>query len=137
MKKPSRTKRTDKRVERVAPDSPEVQLNKAVHTALEDGKGIDIVTLDVRGLCSFTDTMVVVTGNTGRQVNALVERTLEAVSTLGIKPIGVEGRESGDWVLVDFGDTVVHVMQKEARQLYELEKLWSELPADGEHAGTA
>jgi len=106
-------------------------LQDAVRSALEDGKGIDITFLDVRQLCSFTDTMVVVTGNTGRQVNALVDRVLDAAAAKGFKPIGIEGRESAEWVLVDFGDLVVHVMQKDARQLYELEKLWSELPADG------
>jgi ribosome-associated protein len=109
-------------------------LRKAVLKALDDGKGIDVVVLDVRSLCSFTDTMVIVSGNTGRQVNALVERVIEEALTLGVKPIGVEGRESSEWVLVDFADIVVHVMQKQARQLYELEKLWSELPADGETA---
>lgn len=111
---------------------PAAALRKAILKALEDGKGIDVVVLDVRKLCSFTDTMVIVTGNTGRQVNALVQRVLEAAAALGVKPIGSEGRESSEWVLVDFADIVVHVMQKDARQLYELEKLWSELPADGE-----
>jgi len=117
---------------RAAAKDPVAQLRKAVLKALEDGKGIDVVVLDVRSLCSFTDTMVIVTGNTGRQVNALVERVIEGAGSLGIKPIGVEGRESSEWVLVDFADIVVHVMQRDARQLYELEKLWSELPADGE-----
>lgn len=125
-------KKTPRR--RIAAKDPVALLRKAVLKALDDGKGIDVVVLDVRSLCSFTDTMVIVTGNTGRQVNALVERVIEGALTLGIKPIGVEGRESSEWVLVDFADIVVHVMQKDARQLYELEKLWSELPADGETA---
>ncbi len=111
---------------------PVTGLRDVVLKALNDGKGIDVVVLDVRKLCSFTDTMVVVTGNTGRQVNALAQRVLEAALSLGVKPIGSEGRESNEWVLIDFADIVVHVMQKDARQLYELEKLWSELPTDGE-----
>lgn len=111
---------------------PATTLREAILKAVEDGKGIDVVVLDVRKLCSFTDTMVIVTGNTGRQVNALVQRVLEAAAKLGVKPIGSEGRESSEWVLVDFADIVVHIMQKDTRQLYELEKLWSELPADGE-----
>ncbi|MEZ5598176.1 MAG: ribosome silencing factor [Pseudomonadales bacterium] len=111
-------------------------LADVVTLALEDGKGVDIVTLDVRGLSSFTDTMIVATGNTGRHVNALVDRVLEATGKAGIKPIGHEGREHGEWVLIDYADLVVHVMQKDARALYELEKLWSELPerADSEPA---
>ena len=129
--RPKRLSRTARSGRARATDTSPI-LRKALLAALEDGKGIDIVELDVARLCSFTDVMVVVTGNTGRQVNALVERMLDAGVKLGVKPIGVEGRETSEWVLVDFGDTVVHVMQKDARQLYELEKLWTELPQDGE-----
>jgi ribosome-associated protein len=128
---------TTRKTPRSRSKDPATVLRDAILKALEDGKGIDVVVLDVRKLCSFTDTMVIATGNTGRQVNALVQRVLEAAAKLGVKPIGSEGRESAEWVLVDFADIVVHVMQKDARQLYELEKLWSELPADGESTGHA
>jgi ribosome-associated protein len=110
------------------------KLEQAIVAALEDGKAIEPVVLDVKQLCSFTDVMVVATGNTGRHVNALVDRVIEAARLIGERTIGVEGRETNEWVLVDFGDVVVHVMQKDARALYELEKLWSELPADSSPA---
>ncbi len=124
MKKPAKRTKPDKQT----PQLP--KLEQAIVAALEDGKGIEPVVLDVRQLCSFTDVMVVVTGNTGRHVNALVDRVIESARLMGQRTIGVEGRETNEWVLVDFGDVVVHVMQKDARALYELEKLWSELPAD-------
>ncbi len=113
-----------------------LKLEQAIVAALEDGKAVEPVVLDVRQLCSFTDVMVVVTGNTGRHVNALVDRVIEGARLIGERTIGVEGRETNEWVLVDFGDVVVHVMQKDARGLYELEKLWSELPADSLPADT-
>ena len=113
-----------------------LKLEQAIVAALEDGKAVEPVVLDVRQLCSFTDVMVVVTGNTGRHVNALVDRVIEGARLIGERTIGVEGRETNEWVLVDFGDVVVHVMQKDARALYELEKLWSELPADSLPADT-
>lgn len=128
MKKAAKRAKTAKQV-------PSTQkLEQAIVAALEDGKAIEPVVLDVKQLCSFTDVMVVVTGNTGRHVNALVDRVIEGARLIGERTIGVEGRETNEWVLVDFGDVVVHVMQKDARALYELEKLWSELPADSSPA---
>jgi len=124
MKKPAKRAKPAKQ-------APQVQiLEQAIVAALEDGKAIDPVVLDVKQLCSFTDVMVIVTGNTGRHVNALVNRVIESARLIGERTLGVEGQETNEWVLVDFGDVVVHVMQKDARALYELEKLWSELPAD-------
>lgn len=95
----------------------------AVH-ALEDVKGIDIRTLDVRGKSSITDVMVVASGSSDRQVKALADKVVEAAKEHGVRPLGVEG--SNEWVLVDLGDVVVHVMRPEIRDFYNLEKLWGE-----------
>jgi len=96
--------------------------------ALEELKGKDLVSLDVSGLSDFTDWMVLVSGTSNRHVRSMVDNLLESSKSLGIAPLGVEGREESHWVLVDFGDVVVHVMQDEARGFYDLERLWSDLP---------
>lgn len=107
-------------------------LRDHIVTALEDGKGHDILALDVSKLTSIADFMVLVSGTSNRHVKALVDQVLEAAKEFGEPARGVEGRESYAWVLLDLGDVIVHVMQKEARDFYELERLWSEMPADSE-----
>ncbi len=74
--------------------------------------------------------MVLVSGTSNRHVKALVDRVVESARAFGQPALGVEGRETNEWVLVDLGDVVVHVMSREARSFYDLERLWSELPAD-------
>ncbi|MDH5178800.1 MAG: ribosome silencing factor [Gammaproteobacteria bacterium] len=101
-------------------------LQKIVIDALEDVKGRDIRVIDVRDKTSVTDIMVVVTGNTARQVKALVDSVVVKVKEHDVKPIGVEGEMHGEWALVDLGDIVVHVMQPSIRDFYNLEKLWGE-----------
>lgn len=96
--------------------------------ALADLKGLDVVTLDVAEISDFTDWMVLVSGTSNRHVRSLVDNLLESSKAVGVQPLGVEGRETSYWVLVDFGDVVVHVMQAEARSFYDLERLWSDLP---------
>ena len=100
--------------------------------ALEDGKGQDILALEVSKLTPITDYMVLVSGTSNRHVKALVDQAIEAAKECGEPPRGVEGRESCEWVLLDVGDVIVHVMQKDARAFYDLERLWSEMPADNE-----
>ena len=107
-------------------------LRDHIVTALEDGKGHDILALDVSTLTSIADFMVLVSGTSNRHVKALVDQVLETAKAFGEPARGVEGRESYAWVLLDLGDVIVHVMQKEARDFYELERLWSEMPADSE-----
>ncbi len=109
-------------------------LRNLIVDALEDRKGRDVVTLDVTGLSDVTDYMIVVSGTSNRHVKALVDQVVEATTAAGVKPLGVEGRETNEWVLVDVGDALVHVMQSEARSFYDLERLWSELPADTEES---
>lgn len=100
-----------------------------VIAALEDVKGQDVVTIDVRELSDITDTMIVVSGTSNRQVKALAQNTVEEGKKAGFQPIGVEGMDEGEWVLVDFGDVIVHIMQPATRSFYELEKLWSMRPS--------
>ena len=112
------------------------ELRDHVVAALEDLKGVNIVTLDVAALTPMTDHMVLVTGTSNRHGKALVDTANESSKALGIQPLGIEGRESYDWVLVDLADVIVHVMNEEARNFYELERLWSDLDelADTEQA---
>lgn len=104
------------------------QLTTLAVTTLEDGKALDIKTLDVRKLTSMADYMVVATGRSSRQVKALAEHVAEAARGIKQKPLGIEGQETSEWVLVDLGDVIVHVMQAEAREFYQLEKLWEAVP---------
>lgn len=107
-------------------------LRDLVVDALEDRKGRDIVALDVRGATNITDYMVIVSGTSSRHVKALVDEVIEAASHAGNRPRGVEGQQACEWVLIDLGDVIVHVMQAATREFYDLERLWSDLPVDSE-----
>ena len=91
--------------------------------ALADMKAVDSIVLDVRELSSVTDYMVVASGTSSRHVKSLANSVLMEAKAQGARPLGVEG--AGEWVLVDFGDVVVHVMQPATRSFYDLERLWS------------
>jgi len=99
-------------------------LRDLVSASLDDGKAEDIRVLDVRSLTTITDYMVVASGRSARQVKALKDRVLEAARNENVRPLGVEGENAGEWVLIDFGDVIVHTMQPETREHYQLEKLW-------------
>ncbi len=101
-----------------------------VINALEEVKGKDITTLNVSDLTDVMDTIVVASGNSNRQVKAMANNVVEDCKKAGFQPIGVEGMDTAEWVLVDFGDIVVHVMQPTTREFYDLEKLWSVRPSD-------
>lgn len=103
----------------------EPDLVAIVVAALEDIKGIDVQVIDVRELTDVTDHIVIASGATGRQVRALADNALEKAKAAGFRPIGVEGKDVGDWVLLDFGWVVVHVMHPDTRSFYDLERLWS------------
>jgi len=105
------------------------ELTTLVQTALDDLKGQDIQVLDVTTLSDVMDYLVIATGTSNRHVKSLANNVVEDAKSNGHRPIGVEGMESGEWVLVDFGDTVVHVMLEQTRSFYELEKLWSTEPS--------
>ena len=93
--------------------------------ALDDLKAFEPVTLDVRELSSVTDYLLVASGTSSRHVKSLAENVLMKAKASGVRPLGVEGERIGEWVLVDFGDVVVHVMQPSTRSFYDLERLWS------------
>jgi ribosome-associated protein len=101
------------------------RLQKIAVTALEDIKARDITVLDVRKLTSLYDTLIIATAESNRQVNALAQHVRDRMKEAGAPIIGVEGEESGEWVLVDCGDIVVHVMQPAVRRHYNLEELWT------------
>ena len=105
------------------------ELSDLVVNALEDGKAQDIVRLDVRNLTSVTDYMIVASGTSNRHVKALADAVAEKTRVAGHKPGGVEGTEGSEWVLLDLGDILVHVMQPRVREFYNLERLWSLSPA--------
>ena len=100
-------------------------LNAIALSALEDLKAKDVVVLDVTDLSDVFDTMIIASGTSNRHVKALAGNVMDDAKKQGIQPIGVEGKEEADWVLVDYGSLVVHVMLPTARDFYELEKLWS------------
>ncbi|MGO2241976.1 MAG: ribosome silencing factor [Halomonas sp.] len=98
--------------------------------ALEELKARDITHLDVSKLTEVTDLMLIASGTSTRHVAAIAQNVVEKAKAAGLRPLGVEGGDNADWVLVDLGDIVVHVMMPEARLLYDLERLWADLPSD-------
>jgi len=100
------------------------ELVKLVIDALEDLKGQDIASIGVREKTSITDYMVIATGSSSRHVKSLIDNVTEKVKEAGVRPLGSEGLDGGEWALLDLGDVVVHVMQATTRQFYDLERLW-------------
>lgn len=101
------------------------ELKQIAVKALEDLKGNEIAGYDVRDMTSVTDIMLIASGTSARHVKSLANAVVMACKKQGIPPIGVEGEGEGEWVLVDLGDVVVHVMQPRIREFYALEKLWT------------
>jgi ribosome-associated protein len=104
-------------------------LLKIVETSLDDDKGEDIVVIDLRGKSTIADFMVIATGRNSRQLAAMASHLDAKLTKAGIKKISVEGAKTGDWVLLDGGDVVVHLFRPEVRTFYALEKMWgAEMP---------
>lgn len=101
------------------------KLVKLVETELDQRKGLNITTLDVRNKTSITDYMVVVSATSSRHARALCDYVAEKAKENGVQPLGVEGQLGSDWILLDLGDVILHVMAGQAREFYQLEKLWS------------
>lgn len=99
-------------------------LRDFVIDKIDDLKGQDIIAIDVKGKSSITDCMIICTGTSTRHVVSIADHVVQASRAAGLLPLGVEGEATADWVVVDLGDVIVHVMQEESRRLYELEKLW-------------
>ncbi len=97
--------------------------------AAQERKVDDIVGLDVREISSFADTFIIATGTSDRHVRSVADSIGAALKAHGDPPMGVEGYDEGRWVLVDCGDTIVHIFQQEIRDHYDLERLWSDAPA--------
>ena len=97
-----------------------------IQNALEDAKTQNIAVLDVRKISDFTDYMVIATGTSNRHVQSSADKVVETLRGHGVRPVGIEGKQLGDWVLIDFGDVVVHIMREQTRDFYNLEKLWSD-----------
>ncbi len=101
------------------------KLLELVKIALNDLKAQDVTVIDVHGITQITDYMVIASGSSNRHVRSVADHVVETAKQQGYEPIGVEGHEYGDWVLVDLDDVVVHVMQPVTRDFYKLENLWS------------
>jgi len=110
-----------------------------IQNALEDAKTQNIAVLDVRKISDFTDYMVIATGTSNRHVQSSADKVVETLRGHGVQRVGIEGKQLGDWVLIDFGDVVVHIMREQTRDFYNLEKLWSDAKRvePGKHKETA
>lgn len=101
------------------------ELKDLILNELHEMKALDIKILNVTNLTSMTDYMIICTGNSSRHVKAIGRHLYDKIKAAGTRPIGMEGESDAEWVLIDFGDAIVHVMQAKSRAFYQLENLWS------------
>lgn len=121
----------------MADNQPNVELRQRVLASVEAMKAENPVVIDVEGLTTITDAMIICTGTSSRHVKAIAERVIQDAKDAGTRPLGVEGLNESEWVLVDLGDVLIHVMQAQTRALYQLEKLWDLGPQDQATRDTA
>ena len=107
------------------PPPPVETLLKTVLAAVEELKAKDVVQIDVRGKSSVCDFMVIASGTSTRHVKSIADEVVRFAKKLDVMPLGVEGEREAEWVLVDLGDVIVHVMLPRVREFYALERLWS------------
>lgn len=100
-------------------------LKNIVNNSLEELKAVDIQIIDLNGKTDFADYMIIASGTSDRHLHAMAAKVQENAKLAGYSILGIEGEDSRDWVLVDLGDIILHLMRPETRQLYALEKLWS------------
>ena len=110
------------------------QLQALVVDALEDIKAEDIRIVEMKEMASFTDLMIIASGGSNRQVKALANNVVVRAKEKGVNVLGMEGEIDAEWILIDLGDVVVHIMQPRIRDFYNLEKLWS---VEGQEAAQA
>jgi len=101
-------------------------LSTLITTTLEEAKAIDVVQIDVRGLTDIADIMIICHGSSDRHSSALAQHVLRATLDAGVKATSIEGDDTGEWVLIDYMDVLVHIMKREAREYYDIESLWDE-----------
>ena len=106
--------------------SDQIEILRKYIAAAMSRKAEDIVILDVHELTSYTDYIIIMTGRSARQVSSMAEYIYKSMKDMGNAPIGFEGIKEGRWALLDFGDVIVHVFDKETRELYNIEGLWSD-----------
>lgn len=104
------------------------QLLARIISSLEDDKAEDVVTIDLRGRSAMADHMVIASGRNARQVGAIAEKLADRLKQANGRTVRVEGKDTGDWVLIDTDDVIVHVFRPEVREFYQLEKMW--MPAN-------
>jgi ribosome-associated protein len=110
-----------------APDKCAEELDERICTALRaasDKKAVEMIVLDLREIASFTDYFLITSGTNVRQVQAIADEVVERLKKQGTRAARVEGYKTGEWVLVDYGDFIVHVFEDKARRFYDLERLW-------------
>jgi ribosome-associated protein len=107
----------------------QLELADLVLRTLDDIKAQNVLRLDVRHLTSMTDAMIIASGRSDRHVRAIAQTLVEKCKEAGFEPLGIEGADAGEWVLVDLGDVVVHIMLPKVRDFYSLEKLWDIAPS--------
>ena len=101
------------------------RIRRALSAALEK-KALDLTVLDLRGIASFTDFFVITTGTNRRQCQAISDEVVEQLKRSGTRAARVEGFQTAEWILIDYGDFVVHIFDEKARRFYDLERLWRE-----------
>ncbi len=106
------------------------ELKTLAETSLDDMKAVEVTVIDVADRTTVTDWMIVAGGTSQRHVKSLANEVITKSKENGVRPVGIEGESEGDWILVDLGDVIVHVMTRETRDFYALEKLWTMEPTD-------
>ncbi len=105
------------------------ELKKFVLTILDDMKAKDVKELDVSELTDMADSMIIASGTSNRHVRSIAGSIMSKLKELEVATVGIEGEDAGDWVLVDLGDIIIHIMLPESREFYGLEKLWASAEA--------
>lgn len=104
------------------------QIARKSVEAIVEKQGLDPVVLEVRGLTDIADYFIIASGRTDRQIEAIQDAILENLKEAGFRPLGVEGKRGGEWILMDYGGVIIHLFAPEARDYYRLESLWISAP---------